>query len=437
MRLPRRIEIEVTDFDFKGYAYGKWSGSLIYVIGAIPGEKVRCCLVNKRKRIYVAEEILEQSEHRIKPPCPYYGACGGCDWQHIRYSSQLLFKEKFVEKAFFGIEEGTYNKIIPAVKQWNYRGKTELAFSRLDGKELKLGFRERGKFWKVIDLEECLIQEEGMNKLMHEVKEFVREKDYSAWNPWRHKGFLRYLVLRHSTIGEHMMNIITSSEGQFPLKELYDSFSTKPESSFWSVSDSVADVAFGEIKDKIGKDYIVEKTLGYEFAILPYSFYQTNPYQAPKLYELVRKYAEEGGKLAIDYYAGSAVISIICSDLFEKIVAIEADEYSVNAAKINLEKNQVKNVEIMHAEVEDTKGKFSNVDVAFVDPPRAGLSKHAMKALISAEPKRIVYVSCNVVSMARDIRILRMHGYKLIELTPIDMLPQTHHLELVALLEKK
>lgn len=430
----RGLKLKLEGFDFKGFAYARAGDRLVYVLGGIPGEEVRVRVLDRRRSVYQVIDVLSPHEARVEPRCPYYGVCGGCDWQHIRYDWQLKFKEKLLEKAFFGLE-AEYHKIVPSPREWRYRGKCEFAFGRLRDGKLRVGFRERFKFWAVVDMEQCLLQHERCDEVMRVVRDFCEERKFSAWNPWKHKGFLRYLTLRSTTTGQVMANIITSSEATFPLEELAERIHV--DSLIWSVSDSVADVAKGEVKKVIGSDHLIEKLMGFEFVIYPYSFFQSNPYAAEKLYKLVRDAAGDGGKVALDLYAGAAVIGILVSDLFEKVVAIEADEECVRAAKENLRRNDIRNVEVIHGEVEDETKRYPDADVAFVDPPRAGLSKHAMKALVAARPKRIVYVSCNVVSAARDIRILRIHGYTLREVTPIDLFPQTHHLELVAILERK
>ncbi len=432
-----RKEIVIQDIDEKGFGIGKTlDGAIIRVPYVIPGERVLVKVISRKRGDAILLKVLEESDKRVYPLCPYFGVCGGCFWQHIRYDEQLKLKHRIVER-FFDFCLDSIRGIIGADKIWRYRNKMEFAFGRgFIG--ITIGLRARGRFDKVINIDSCLIQKEEADNVLRIVKKFVNEKNLTPYDPKKHEGFLRYLVIRSSYKTDQLMaNIITTSKEEFKIEELAKILEVN--SLIWSVSDSVADVAVGEIKAIIGREFIEERILNLFIRIYPYSFFQTNPIQAEKMYKLVKELVDEGN-LALDLYAGMGIIGMIISERFEKIIGIEIVKEAIKAGKENLEINEINNVCLLEGKVEEILPSLVNekIDVVITDPPRAGMHKKAIQALAKIKPQRIVYVSCNPKTQSRDIKYLLKltnNGYQVSLVQPIDMFPHTPHIENVVALD--
>ncbi|MHA1609318.1 MAG: 23S rRNA (uracil(1939)-C(5))-methyltransferase RlmD [Candidatus Njordarchaeales archaeon] len=432
-----RKEIVIQDIDEKGFGIGKTlDGAIIRVPYVIPGERVLVKVISRKRGDAILLKVLEESDKRVYPLCPYFGVCGGCFWQHIRYDEQLKLKHRIVER-FFDFCLDSIRGIIGADKIWRYRNKMEFAFGRgFIG--ITIGLRARGRFDKVINIDSCLIQKEEADNVLRIVKKFVNEKNLTSYDPKKHEGFLRYLVIRSSYKTDQLMaNIITTSKEEFKIEELAKILEVN--SLIWSVSDSVADVAVGEIKAIIGREFIEERILNLFIRIYPYSFFQTNPIQAEKMYKLVKELVDEGN-LALDLYAGMGIIGMIISERFEKIIGIEIVKEAIKAGKENLEINEINNVCLLEGKVEEILPSLVNekIDVVITDPPRAGMHKKAIQALAKIKPQRIVYVSCNPKTQSRDIKYLLKltnNGYQVSLVQPIDMFPHTPHIENVVALD--
>jgi len=432
-----RKEIVIQDIDEKGFGIWKTlDGAIIRVPYVIPGERVLVKVISRKRGDAILLKVLEESDKRVYPLCPYFGVCGGCFWQHIRYDEQLKLKHRIVER-FFDFCLDSIRGIIGADKIWRYRNKMEFAFGRgFIG--ITIGLRARGRFDKVINIDSCLIQKEEADNVLRIVKKFVNEKNLTPYDPKKHEGFLRYLVIRSSYKTDQLMaNIITTSREKFKIEELAKILEVN--SLIWSVSDSVADVAVGEIKAIIGREFIEERILNLFIRIYPYSFFQTNPIQAEKMYKLVKELVDEGN-LALDLYAGMGIIGMIISERFEKIIGIEIVKEAIKAGKENLEINEINNVCLLEGKVEEILPSLVNekIDVVITDPPRAGMHKKAIQALAKIKPQRIVYVSCNPKTQSRDIKYLLKltnNGYQVSLVQPIDMFPHTPHIENVVALD--
>jgi len=428
--------VEIERIDEKGFGIARYGDRQIKIAYTLPGEKVKIRIPRYFKKPIRPLSIIEEAPERVRPLCPYFGMCGGCLWQHIRYDEQLKLKQDLIDRFFENITSKTaIHEILRAERIWRYRNKMEFSFGKgLQG--IVLGLKVIGRFDKVVNLDTCLIQKEEGDKVLRVTREFARKKKFIPYDNKKHEGFLRFLVVRTSFNAKNVMaNIVTTSEQTFPLREFSEKLNVT--SLIWSVTDSLADVAIGDIKEIFGQNFIIEKLLGLEFKIYPYSFFQTNPIQAEKIFKIMKELSSEG-TTALDLYSGVGVISLIIAEKFEKVIGIEFSKDAIDAAYENAKLNDINNVEFIEGKVEDHLAKFSNmkIDTVYIDPPRAGMHKRAVEALIKIQPRYIMYMSCNPKTQARDIGQLVKAGYKVELIQPIDFFPHTPHIENLVLLQK-
>jgi len=437
MRMGKTGIFEIEVLDEKGYGIIKYGDRVIRVAYTLPGEKVKIRIPKSKKKPTIPLNIIEESEDRTIPLCPYFSICGGCQWQHIKYDKQLEFKQRKVINQFGRLKgDIEIRNIIKAEKIWRYRNKMEFAFGK--GKfGVVLGLKMIGRFDRVVDLNTCLVQKEEGDEILKMVKNFARRSELEPYDNVKHEGFLRFLVVRmgHNT-SETMANIVTTSERVLKIEKLKEEMNIT--SLIWSVSDALADVAVGEIKKVLGKEFITEKLMDKIFKIYPYSFFQTNPRQAEKIFQLMKQYTEEG-KIAIDLYTGVGVIAILMADKFDKIIGIEINEEAVKAAEENARMNNIDNAEFIAGKVEDILPQMNldHVDTLYVDPPRAGMHRKAIEAVNKLMPNTIIYLSCNPKTQARDVAMIRKAGYVIEVIQPIDFFPHTAHVENLVVLKKK
>ncbi len=431
--MVKTVIVEIERLDDKGFGIAKVGDSLLRIAYVLPGERVKI-LPKKTKKPIKPLSIISEAPNRTKPLCPYFGICGGCIWQHIKYNYQLELKQQRIEELFSPISS-YINYIIKANRQWRYRNKMEFSFGG-DRDNIQLGLKVLGRFDKVVNLDTCIIQGGKGDEILRIVRNFAYEKKLEPYDNVNHTGFLRFLVIRTSfNLGEIMVNLVTTTRGSIDLEALADKL--KVNSLLWSVTDNLADVAVGQIQGVVGKDYITERLDNYFFRIYPYSFFQTNPLQAEKIFKLMRDVAGEG-TIALDLYSGVGTIGLIVSENFEKVIGIEINKDAVSAAWVNAMINDVKNIEFIEGAVEKTLDKFlgTKIDVIFIDPPRPGLQRSVLKAINQILPKKIVYLSCNPKTQVRDIKYL-IKEYKIDIVQPIDFFPQTPHIENLVVLSKK
>ncbi len=423
-------EIEIKELDEKGRGIGEYKGKKVYVYFALPGDVVKVKIVGRRKNFLKGKllDIVSESHLRTKPLCKHFGKCGGCKLQNMKYEHQLKFKAKIVESSF-GLDEVS---IIKSKDVFFYRNRMDYITYKQ-----KIGLREPEKFYAVVDIEKCYLLSEFANEVIRIFKDFIKEYNISTYDLIKKVGFLRYLIIRHAkNTDEKMINILTS-EGEFShiekIAEIFDA-----ESIIWSTTESIADVSYGEPKMIIkGRDFIFEKILNKKFKIGPFSFFQTNTKQAEVLFRKVIELADLSGReTVVDLYCGSGVIGILLSEYAKKVVGVEVNEEAIKLATENAK--DLDNISFIKARVEDAvKNKIvQDADVVVVDPPRAGLHKSVVKALLNIAPKKIIYVSCNPSTQARDYNLLKKE-YDLEYITAVDMFPHTPHVETVALLTKR
>jgi 23S rRNA (uracil1939-C5)-methyltransferase len=460
-RKEEALELTVENMAFGGQGVARSDGLVVFVQGGLPGDRVRAGILKKKKGYAEAriQEILSPSPHRIAPPCPYFPHCGGCKWQHALYTRQLEYKRDHVADALsrIGSLPGTpVRETIPSEKVFGYRNKMEFSFSTrrwllpgefesgVDGEGLALGLHVPGTFNKVIEIDACLLQSEEGNPILLEVKRFARESGLPAYGLKTHEGFWRFLTLRHSQhLDEWMVNVITGGEN----RPVMDSLSKILKARFDrirtvvnSISTRKAAIAVGEREAALCGDGIIEDRLGpFDFRISANSFFQTNSLTAEKLYKKVIEYAEwKGSETVLDLYSGTGTIPIFISGHTSgEITGMEISAVAVQDAEMNCRANRVSNCRFIVGDIKDTLPALqSKPDVVIIDPPRAGMHKDALSRVLGLGADRVVYVSCNPPTLARDLAVLAQ-GYEVVEVQPVDMFPHTYHIEAVAKLARK
>ncbi len=466
-RRPKKIaqNVSITGIADKGQAVGRDEEGMVYfVLGAVPGDVVDVWVKKKKNsfKVGVVENYISYSEERVEAFCSHFGNCGGCKWQYLDYDSQLKYKENAVIAAFERIghlDIKEKRKILGCKKTQQYRNKMEYSFSNrrwvpqeeLDtGEEVNFGpatgFHKAGAFNMVVQIEKCYLQDNLSNEIRNFVHDLAMKEDWSFYNPREHKGLLRNLMIRNTTLGEWMVvmifgedepdNIATCMEAittQFPdLTSVYYVLNKK-------MNDSTHDLPFVPYK---GEKTIVEQLGHIKYKIGPKSFFQTNTYQANLLYDQIVELADlKGDELVYDLYTGLGSIALYIADKCAKVVGIEEVAPAIDDANYNKELNDVHNAEF---EVGDCKeiftsdfvSKYGQPDLIIVDPPRAGLHKDVTAMLSNTGVDKIIYVSCNPSTQARDISLLH-EKYEVELIQPVDMFPHTHHIENIAVLKKR
>lgn len=457
--------IAITDAGAKGKSIGKApDGKVIFISNAVPGDVVDIQTTRKRTAYYEGDaiKIHSFSERRTDPKCLHFGVCGGCKWQNMSYESQLFFKEKEVENNLRRIGKVNLPEITPilgSAMQYFYRNKMEFSFSDSrwltleeikSGKDIEnrnaLGFHIPGMWDKILDLKECHLQAEPSNSIRLAVKEFAIKNKLDFFNTRNQEGFLRTLMIRTSSTGELMVLLQFFKEDKKNRELLLDFLSEKfPEitSLLYVINSKGNDTLYDqEVICYKGRDHIFEEMEGLKFKINAKSFYQTNSAQAYELYKITRDFAGlTGSELVYDLYTGTGTIAQFVAKQANKVVGIESVPEAIEAAKENAQLNSIKNVDFF---VGDMKKVFTETfiqqngipDIIITDPPRDGMHKDVVEQILNVAPQKVVYVSCNSATQARDLAMMDAM-YKVVKTQAVDMFPQTHHVENVVLLEKR
>ena len=459
-RKGETIELHVEGMANGGRGIGRVNGCVVFVQGAITGDRIACRIVKKKKAYAEAllVELLTPSPHRIKPPCPYAGYCGGCQWQHVAYEKQLDFKrDQVVEplEHIGGLKNPPVHQVLPSEKVFGYRNKMEFSFSdrrwrmpeemhlrETDG-DFALGLHVPGAFQKVIDVEACLLQQDTGNRILRDVKRYALESGIPVYGLKSHEGFWRFLTLRYSVaMDEWMVNLITSQfrpETVQPLAEFLCAKYDRIRTVINNINIRKASIAVGETeKTLFGDGYIEDRIGDFHFQISANSFFQTNSAGAAALYGTVAQYAElSGDETILDLYSGTGTIPIFISERAGSVTGIEIGESASADAKKNARDNAVKNCRFICGDIKDALKEISfKPDVVIIDPPRAGMHKDVLSRLLEMAPERIVYTSCNPATLARDLGQM-VEMYELHEIQPVDLFPNTYHIEAVARLSIK
>ncbi|MCK5784503.1 MAG: 23S rRNA (uracil(1939)-C(5))-methyltransferase RlmD [Desulfobacterales bacterium] len=453
------IELEISDIAFGGKGLARVDGFTVFVDMAVPLDRVEARIYKKKKNYAEARvlTLLEPSPFRVDPQCRYSGYCGGCKWQFLDYAKQLEFKQQHVAESLehIGLIKDTpVHPVIAPGSVFGYRNKMEFSCSDRRwllpdemGKEdtdisFALGLHVPGTFYKVLDTEECLLQPELGNRILDDARTYMKNSGSPVYGLRTQVGFWRFLMLRHSVAYDQwMVNIITSSEDKEVVQPLSDLLMKKYPgvvSVVNNITSRKASVATGEYEILLGGDSVLKDKLGpYEFEISASSFFQTNTKGAETLYQKVREYAElSGNETVMDLYSGTGTIPIWLSESAKEIIGFEIVESAVADAEKNCRNNDVSNCRFIPGDIRDSfSGIEKKPDVMIIDPPRVGMHKDVVKQVVDMAPGKIVYVSCNPATLARDIGMMKDY-YRVIEVQPVDMFPHTFHIESVAKLEK-
>ncbi|MBU0992343.1 MAG: 23S rRNA (uracil(1939)-C(5))-methyltransferase RlmD [Proteobacteria bacterium] len=454
------VELTITDIAFGGKGFAKVDGFAVFVDQSVPFDKVLARVYKKKKSYAEARlvEILEPSSYRIDSLCDYSGYCGGCKWQFLDYARQLEYKKKHVSDSLTHIgllKDIPVHSVIPSPEVFQYRNKMEFSCSdrrwllpdEFENEDTDRGFgiglHVPGTFSKIIDIRTCHLQPELGNRILGEVRSYIRESGLPVYNLKTHEGYYRFLMLRHSSAKDTwMVNIITSDNRPDVIKPLAECLVTSyPEitSVVNNITSSKAGVAVGEYEEKIfGDAYILDDLGPYTFEISANSFFQTNTKGAERLYEIVKHYAELSGReTVLDLYSGTGTIPIFLSDAAKEIVGMEIVPGAVEDARKNCFRNRIDNCRFIEGDIRDGISRLTvRPDVIIIDPPRTGMHQDVVNQVVRMAAKRIVYVSCNPATLSRDLLHLK-NDYRVIEVQPVDMFPHTYHIESVARLEKK
>ncbi len=461
--LPIFEKVEILDAGSEGKAVARIDNYVIFVPFVAPGDVVDIRVVKRRKKYLEGKAVKmhQKSPLRIEPKCEHFGLCGGCKWQHLAYSDQLKYKQKQVVDNFERIGKIANPPVAPIIgskEQYFYRNKLEFTFSNrrwLDEAELNadenmdmngLGFHLPGMFDRIIDLENCYLQAEPSNTIRNELNRFAREQNYSYYDSREHKGFLRNIIIRNSTTGDLMVIVIFGKEDKTKIEAvlafLEERFPEITSLNFvvnTKMNDSINDLA---VEHRSGSRYILEKMEDLTFRVGPLSFYQTNAPQAYELYKVAREFAGlSGNEVVYDLYCGTGTIANFVARKAAKVVGIEYVESAISDAYENSKLNEIDNTRFFAGDmakvlVPSFFDENGFPDVVITDPPRAGMHPKVVEQLLLALPPKIVYVSCNPASQARDIEMLA-EKYTVEKVQPVDMFPQTHHVENVTLLVRK
>jgi 23S rRNA (uracil1939-C5)-methyltransferase len=451
MAKPRRgdtIELAVDDLAFGGDGVGRADGYVMFVRGGLPGDRLRVRVTEARGRYGrgTIESVVTPSPDRVEAPCPYFGHCGGCRLQHLAYPAQLAFKARQVHECLTrlgGLPPFELRPIVAAPEPYAYRNKMEFTVAE-PGPVLGLHAAER--YDVVLDIERCLLQSDTMNALLDEFRREVRSRGLSVWDPKSERGLLRFLTLREGRgTGQAMVNIVASApavEALAPVAERLRARAPATIGVLLNVNDRKASVAVGSEEHLLlGRDHITELLDGVAFQVSANSFFQTNTVQAERLFAIVAEAcALDGRDTVLDLYSGTGAISLLLARRAARVYGIEVSAAAVGDAIRNAQANGIDNCTFMTGEVRHVLPRLTSegvrASVVVADPPRAGFHPKALAALGTLAPARIVYVSCNPATLARDVGDLARRGYRLEWVQPVDMFPQTPHIEAVARLSR-
>lgn len=464
--LPLLEKVLITDVAAEGKAIARVNDLVVFVPYVVPGDVVDLQLRRKKHSYAEAEAVKfhEYSEKRAVPFCEHYGVCGGCVWQILPYEEQLKYKQKQVFDALTRIGKVELPEITPIIgseKTQCYRNKLEFTFSNkrwltreevasgVDFERNAVGFHITGAFDKVLPIEKCWLQDDICNQIRNAIRDYALEHDYTFIDLRQHTGMMRNLIIRTASTGELMVIVVARVEGNAEMQQFLTLMEfvkqTFPQiTSLQYVINNKANDAIGDLEVMLysGRDHIFEEMEGLRFKIGPKSFYQTNSEQAYQLYKVARNFAQlTGDELVYDLYTGTGTIANFVSRQARKVIGIEYVPEAIEDAKVNSAVNGIENTLFYAGDMKDILtddfiAAHGHPDVIITDPPRAGMHPDVINVILNAAPRRIVYVSCNPATQARDLQLLDAK-YSVKAVQPVDMFPQTHHVENVVLLEIK
>lgn len=462
--LPLYENIEITGIAAEGKALTRINDMVVFVPYCVPGDVVDLQVTKKKHSFMEArvERLVKPSEHRCEPVCKHYGECGGCKWQILPYEEQLRYKQQQIVDNLTRIGKVELPEISPILGSrhiYEYRNKLEFTFS--DRKWLSwdviraagglehvdtaygVGFHIPNCFDKVLDITECHLMPDINNRIRNSIRDFAREHGISFYNEHAHEGQLRTLIIRTNHKGEVMLIVVWGEAPDMRLMEYLQQTFPEIVSLLYVVNQKLNDtISDQEVHVFAGQDHIMEQMEDLQFKVGPKSFYQTNTEQAYELYKVAREFAElTGNELVFDLYTGTGTIANFVAHQAKQVIGIEYVPEAIEDAKVNARLNRLDNTLFFAGDMKDILNAdfiahYGRPDVIITDPPRAGMHEDVVKTILAAEPKRIVYVSCNPATQARDLNLLDAK-YKVTRVQPVDMFPHTQHVENVVQLVLK
>ncbi|MFD2743412.1 MULTISPECIES: 23S rRNA (uracil(1939)-C(5))-methyltransferase RlmD [Sphingobacterium] len=455
-------DIEIIDIAEEGRGVAKQDELVMFIEKAIPGDIVDVELLRKKKNLVEGKvtAVKTPSPHRVEPFCKHFGVCGGCKWQHMNYDAQLHFKEKYVSNVLSRIgkvDTSSMESILGSQETSYYRNKLEYTFSnkrwltnkdeQVDDQDMNaLGFHVPGRFDKILDIDHCFLQADPSNDIRNSIRAYAADHGISFYDLRAHQGALRNVIIRTASTGEVMVIVVFAYPTQEQIDQLMafiaDKFPTLA-SLLYIVNQKGNDTIFDqEIMLYRGRDFIYEEMEGLKFKVGPKSFYQTNSAQAYELYKITRDFAGLTGQETVyDLYTGAGTIANFVARSAKEVIGIEYVPSAIEDAKINSELNDISNTKFYAGDMKDVLTipfvtAHGKPDIIITDPPRAGMHADVIKCLLDVESPKIVYVSCNAATQARDIDLLS-EKYQVERIKPVDMFPHTQHVENVVLLTRK
>ncbi len=461
--------LDIENIALGGSGLAHRDGFTFFVKNSLPQQKVNAKIIRLKKNYAeaVPVEIVRHSPFEIKPLCPHFGVCGGCLFQNLEYEEQLLQKQRQVQETMEhlgGFQNPPVHTILPSAEIYYYRNKMEFSFSDKrwitdaeikSGKKLDrsfaLGLHVSGTFDKVIDIEHCYLLSERSNQLVNFIREYARSSGIAPYSTRDHSGFWRFLVIRESkTLPQVMINLVTAESE--PGRDLVKKLATEAIDNFpfvttvqHNINRKKAQIAFGDEEILLfGAGYIEEQLGTQKYRISANSFFQTNTRQAERMYQLIAKLGNfSGTDVVFDLYSGTGSIAIFIAGLVKQVIAFEIVAAAIADAQINCQLNQIENCEFIAGELRHTISqtdelleKFGQPSVVIVDPPRSGMHPEIPGKITALQPEKIIYVSCNPATLARDLKKFCEKDYQLVLLQPLDLFPHTAHCETVALLKR-
>ena len=462
-RNPIIEQLEIVDVASEGKSIAKYDERVVFVTGVIPGDIVDVQITKKKKRFFEGYPVKfhKYSEDRVEAECEHFGVCGGCKWQHLPYEKQLFYKNKQVIDNFERIGKIDIKEkfdILSAPQEYYYRNKLEYSFSNKEwltkeqvesgevfGERNACGFHVPKMFDKIVNVNHCHLQGNNSNEIRIFVRDFAVENNLEFYDIRANKGFLRNMIVRNTAKGELMIVIIflkMNDDVTKVLDAVYEKFPMITSLNYVinpKTNDSISDLDVVTYK---GKDHLMEEMGDLKFKVSPKSFYQTNSEQAYNLYKKTLEFADiKSTDLVYDLYTGTGTIANFIAKTAKEVIGIEYVEDAIEDAKLNSELNNIDNTKFFAGDMKDVLNdefvsEHGKPNVIIIDPPRAGMHQNVVDVLLRIAPERIVYVSCNPATQARDIELMK-DKYETTKVQPVDMFPQTHHVENIALLKLK
>jgi len=463
MKTPSKgdtLELDIHKMAYGGQGLARTDNFVIFVRGALPGDRVRAVISRKRRGFAEARiaHLLSPSPDRVEAPCPYSPYCGGCQWQHAGYEAQLSYKQAFVKESLEhigGLKNVVVHPALPSQRVFHYRNKMEFSFSdhrwllpeelerdHVDG-SFALGLHVPGSYHKVLAIDACLLQEQLGNDILQCVTTFAGKSGAPVYGIKTHQGFWRFLTLRHSvSLDEWMVNIVTAEERPDIIRSLTNELTARfppIKTVVNNINQRKASIAVGECEEAFYGDGYIQDTIGpFTFRISANSFFQTNSRAAKALYEQVLRYAApEPTDKVLDLYSGTGTIPLFLAGHVEEVIGMEINESAVRDAERNARENGIANCRFVCGDIRETGNSLVyRPQIVIIDPPRAGMHKDVLAQVMDLAPERIVYVSCNPATLARDLGLMSLN-YDIREVQPVDLFPHTYHIEAVARLTRK